>query len=190
MEISVNLGLPITVVPCWHQSNVYIKRNESKSMESLKMYSNSRLLQFQSTGQNTNLTVILVVLTFKKSLTHLHSNQPKLSSVSESSTRPVMESPKMHSSSWCKTALTCAGLQTTPSHVSQYRAKNGNLWKTPSTICHGALLAPNQCLHHKEATGIRYPSSRMALSAFPVHSQTFKPTQASFAHTNISHSTS
>ena len=39
-------------------------------------------LQFQSTGQNTHLTsktVILAMLAFKKNLTHLHSNQPKLS---------------------------------------------------------------------------------------------------------------
>ena len=49
-------------------------------------------LQFQSTGQNTHLTLktaILPVLAFKKNSTHLHSNQPKLSPVSESSTHPL-----------------------------------------------------------------------------------------------------
>ena len=49
-------------------------------------------LQFQSTGQNTHLTsktVILPALAFKKNSTHLHSNQPKLSPVSESSTHPL-----------------------------------------------------------------------------------------------------
>ena len=49
-------------------------------------------LQFQSTGQNTHLTsktVILAMLAFKKNSTHLHSNQPKLSPVSESSTHPL-----------------------------------------------------------------------------------------------------
>ena len=47
---------------------------------------------FQSTGQNTHLsskTVILPVLAFKKNSTHLHSSQPKLSPVSESSTHPL-----------------------------------------------------------------------------------------------------
>ena len=49
-------------------------------------------LQFQSTDQNTHLiskTVILPVLAFKKNLTHLHSNQPKLSPVPETSTQPL-----------------------------------------------------------------------------------------------------
>ena len=42
--------------------------------------------------QNTHLTsktVILAVLALKKNSTHLHSNQPKLSPVSESSTHPL-----------------------------------------------------------------------------------------------------
>ena len=56
-----------------------------------------------------------------------------------------------------KISLTCAGLQTTPSHVSQYRAKNGNLWKSGSTFCHGTVLAPKQCLYQKEATGMESP---------------------------------
>ena len=45
-----------------------------------------------------------------------------------------MESPKLHSSSRCKTALTCAGRQTTLTHVSQYRADNGDLRKSGSTF--------------------------------------------------------
>ena len=60
-----------------------------------------------------------------------------------------MESPKMYSSSWCKN-LTCAGLQTTPSQVSQYKAENGNLRKSRSTFSHGTVFAPKQCLYQQK----------------------------------------
>ena len=53
-----------------------------------------------------------------------------------------------------QTALTCAGLQTNLSHVSQYRAENGNLRKSGFTFRHGAVFTPNQCLYQKEATGM------------------------------------
>ena len=48
-------------------------------------------LQFKSTSQNIHLTsktMILAMLVLKKDSTHLHSNQPKLRPVSESSTHP------------------------------------------------------------------------------------------------------
>ena len=91
-EICGNPGLPFVMVPCLHQSNVYIKRN---------------------------LRVWIV-------------NNAKIS-------------------------LTCAGLQTTPSHVSQYWAENGNLRKSESTLSHGTVFAPKQCLHQKEATALNSP---------------------------------
>ena len=56
-----------------------------------------------------------------------------------------------------KTVLTCAGLKTTPSHVSQYRAENGNLRKSESPICHCTMFAPKQCLYQKEARGMESP---------------------------------
>ena len=68
-----------------------------------------------------------------------------------------MESPKMHSSSRCKTALTCAGRQTTPSHVSQYMAENKNLQKSGSTFHHGTVFAPKQYLYQAEATEMQSP---------------------------------
>ena len=52
-----------------------------------------------------------------------------------------------------KTALTCAGLQTTPSHVSLYKSENGNLRTSGSTFWHGTAFVPKQCLYQKEATG-------------------------------------
>ena len=68
-----------------------------------------------------------------------------------------MESTKCIPLVGAKTALTSAGLQTTPSHVSQYRAENGKLRKSGSTFRHGTIIAPNQCLYQKEATSIASP---------------------------------
>ena len=56
-----------------------------------------------------------------------------------------------------KTALTCAVRKTTPSHVSQYRAKNGDLRKCGSTFRHGTVFAPKQCVYQEEATGMESP---------------------------------
>ena len=56
-----------------------------------------------------------------------------------------------------KTSLTCAGLQTTPSQVSEYRAGSGNLRKSGSTFCHVTTFAPKQCLYQKEVTGMDSP---------------------------------
>ena len=43
-----------------------------------------------------------------------------------------------------KTSFTCAGLQRTASHVSQYRAENENLRKSGSTFSHGTVFTPKQ----------------------------------------------
>ena len=56
-----------------------------------------------------------------------------------------------------KTALTCAGLQTTPSHVRRYKAKNGIFRKFWSTFYHGTMFAPKQSLYQKEAASMKRP---------------------------------
>ena len=56
-----------------------------------------------------------------------------------------------------KTALTCAVRQTTPSHVCQYRAENGNLRKSGSTFRHDTVFALKECSYQKEATGMESP---------------------------------
>ena len=53
-----------------------------------------------------------------------------------------------------ETVLSCSGLQTTPSHVSQYRVENGNWRKSGSTFRHGTVCAPKQFLDQTEATGM------------------------------------
>ena len=67
-----------------------------------------------------------------------------------------MVRPKMSSPSRCK-IRTCTGLQTTPSHVRQYRAENENLRKFGSTFRHGTVFAPNNCLSQQEAAGMQSP---------------------------------
>ena len=54
-------------------------------------------------------------------------------------------------------SLTCAGLQTTTSHVSQYRAENGNFRKFGSPFHHGTVFVPKQCFDQKEAMGMERP---------------------------------
>ena len=70
-----------------------------------------------------------------------------------------------------KTALTCTGRQTTPSHVNQYRAENGNFRKSGSTFRRGTVFAPKQCLDQKEAKGMESPkmhsSSRWKNHTYP-----------------------
>ena len=43
------------------------------------------------------------------------------------------------------------------SHVSQYRAENGNLRNSGSTFRHGTVFAPKQSLYQKEASGMESP---------------------------------
>ena len=98
MEICRNVGLPLTMVPYFNQSNVYVKKK-------------------------------LQELRFQKCI-------------------PLVGA---------KIALTSVGLQTSQSHVSQYRAENENLRKSGSTFHHGTVFAPKQCLYPKEATVMESP---------------------------------
>ena len=54
-------------------------------------------------------------------------------------------------------ALTCAGSQTTRTHVRPERAKYGILGKFGATFRHGAVFAPKHRLYEKEARAIDSP---------------------------------
>ena len=147
------------------------------------------LLQVQSTSQNTHLTVILAVLAFKRYSTHIHSNQPKLSPVSESWTHLLQNCvcllAHLQARELCpQTYSLSLPLSLEWSQVTQIPTsiKLGNAYK-PEKSAFYSTFAKQLC------DDTRLPGW---LSAFPVYSQTFKPTQASFAHTNSqpSHSTS
>ena len=149
------------MVPCLQQSNVYIKSKlwvwrvqKCISIVGAKTLLTCARLQTtwshvsQYRADNGNLR--------KFGCTFYHGTvlAPKQCLYQKKTT--CMESPKMCSCSRCKN-LTCAGLQTTPSQISQYRAENGNLRKYGSTFCHGTVFAPKQCLYQKEATGMESP---------------------------------
>ena len=54
-------------------------------------------------------------------------------------------------------ALTCVGLQTTPTHIRQYMAENGMLGKSEATFRHGSVFAPKQGFYQKEARAMESP---------------------------------
>ena len=53
-----------------------------------------------------------------------------------------------------RTALTCAGRQSTPFQGRRYRAEKGNLRILGWTYRHGTVFASRQYLYQKEATGV------------------------------------
>ena len=88
---------------------------------------------------------------------HTHSLLLQQSNVYIKSKLWVWRVQKCISIVGAKTLLTCARLQTTWSHVSQYRADNGNLRKSGCTFYHGTVLAPKQCLYQKKTTCMESP---------------------------------
>ena len=161
-KICGNPGLPFTMVLCLHQSNVYIKRN-------LRVWRVQKCIPL--IGATTLLTCAVLQTTPSHVCQYRAENE-----ICGNLGLPLPMVPCLHQSNvyikrklrvWrvikctplvsAKTSLTCAGLQTTLSEVSQYRAENGNLRKSGSTISHGTVYAPKQCLYQKEATGIETP---------------------------------
>ena len=53
--------------------------------------------------------------------------------------------------------LTCAGPQTTPTHVRQYMAKKVIFRKSGATFRHGAVFRPKQGLYQKKAKAMESP---------------------------------
>ena len=137
--------------------------NEARGMESPKMYCSSRCKNRASLCGTANYTVsckpvqgrerkfaeirvpFAMVLYFHQSNVYIKT---KLQ---------VWRVQKCIFLVGAKTALTFAGLQTTPSHLSQYRAENRNLRKSVSTFRHGTVFPSKKCLHQNEATGMESP---------------------------------
>ena len=152
-EICGNLGLPFAMLPCLHQSNVYIKRK----LQAWRVQKCIPLL-----GAKTALTCVGRQTT-PSQVSQYRADNGNLRKSGSFAMLPCFHKSNVHIKSklqaWrvqkCisviggKTALTCAGRKTTPSHVSQYKVENGNLRKSGSTFYHGFLFAPNQCLYQK-----------------------------------------
>ena len=150
------------MVPCLHQSNVYMKRKlrawrvqKCISLVSARMSLTCAGLETtpfhvsQYRAKNGNLRK--TGYTFSQCTIFA----PKQCLYQKEATG--MESPKIYSFVGGKTSITCAGLQTTPSHVSQYRAENGNLRKSGSTFSNGTVFAPKQRLYQNETMGMESP---------------------------------
>ena len=154
MEICGNPGLPFAMVPCLHQSNVYIKRK-------LCVWRVQKCIPL--IGAKTSLTCAGLQTTpsqrsqYRAGNGNLQNPGSTFSdgTVSAPSNVYIKRKLRVWRVQKCiplvggKTSLICAGLQTTPSQVSQYRAENGSLRKSGSTFRHGTLFAPKQCLYQK-----------------------------------------
>ena len=164
MEICETSGLPIAMVPRFHQSNGYIKRKlwvcRARKCNAL-------------VGEETPLTCA------GTQTTPFHSGGigPKMEICQTSGLRTAMV-PRLHRSNgymkrklrvWrarksnalvgSETAPTYVGLQTTPFHVGECKDENGNMRNFGPTNSHGTAFAPKQWLHQEGATGME--SSKM-----------------------------
>ena len=152
MEIFRIWGLPIAIIPCLHQSNVYIKRK-------------LRVWRIQ------NLNFLLVQRPHRPvpccKLPHVmqhHVGPAK--EIFGISGLPIAMVPCLHQCNvylkrklrvWrtqkcnflvcAKTALTGTDQQTTSYHAAPYWASNGNYRNFGATYHHGTLFAPMQCLY-------------------------------------------
>ena len=76
--------------------------------------------------------------------------------------------------------LTCAGPQTTLTHVRQFSAENGILGKSGATFCHGSVFAPKQEIYQMEARAMESPkmySSRQCNKRTYLCGSAFAPKQ-------------
>ena len=149
MEICGNSGLPFAMISCLHLSNVYIKRK-------------LRVLRVHKFIPLYGVKTALTRAGLQTTPSDVRWYRPENGNLG----LPFAMVPCLHQSSlyiqrklrvWrvqkcitlvgANTALTCAGLQTNPSHVRQYGAENENLRKLKSTFHHGTVFAPKQCLY-------------------------------------------
>ena len=159
MEICVNSGLPITMVPCLHQRNVHIKRR-------LRVWRAQKCIPL--VGAETAPTCTGLQTTpvhggqYRAENGNLHkfgstyAMVPCLyqSNVYIKRKLRVWRARKCIPLVGAETAPTCTGLQTTPVHGGKYRAKNGNLHKFRFPCHHATVFPTKQYLSQKEAMGM------------------------------------
>ena len=152
-------GLPIAMVPDLYQTTVYIKRK-------LRVWRVQKCIPL--VGAKTALTCAGLKTTpsdvwryrLKNGNSGLHFTMvPCLHHSNVHIERKLREwrEKKCIILVGAKAALTCAGLQTTMSHVRRYRAVTGNFQNFWCTFHHGTTFAPKQSLYQKEATGMESP---------------------------------
>ena len=138
------------MVQCLHQSNVHIKR-KSWPMESPKIYSSSRYKKCTYLCGSANYPVsckavygrerkFVEIRAYLSPWCSVYTKAMLISKEKLGLCRAEKSIPLVGA----KSALTCAGPQSTPSHVRQYTAEDGNLWKFRITFRNGAVFVPKQ----------------------------------------------
>ena len=141
-------------------------------------------LQFQSTGQNTHLiskTVIFDYVGFQEKFDtpplKPTKTEPSFRKLNSSPTKLCMLFPAhLQARELCPQTYSLLSLPLEWSQVTH----------VPASIKLGGAYHPEKSAFYSTFARQLCDDTRLSgwLSAFPPHSQTFKPTQASFAHTN------
>ena len=154
MESWRNPSLPFAVVPCLHQTSVCNKRKQQVWRVQKCILLDSAKTSLTCAGLQTTCLMKVSIgprMEFCGNPGLVSATVPCLhqSNVYIKRKIPVWRVQICLPLVGAKTALTCAGRQTTPSHVSQYSSENGNLRKSGSTFRYGTVFAPEQCLYQK-----------------------------------------
>ena len=161
VQICGNSELPIAIVPCLHQCNVYIKRKlrvcrAQKSNPCFVAKSPLRRTGAQTgfiqrgigpTVQicgNSGLPIAMVPC--------LHQCNAHIKRKLR-----VCRAQKCNPCFGAKCPLRSMGLQRTRFNAAPYRADSTNLREFGATYRHSTVFAPMQCLYQKEAKGMQSP---------------------------------
>ena len=160
MQISETSGLPIVMVPCLHQSNIYIKRNlygcsankyypwvGAKRVQNFTGLQITRIHVSPYTAHNANFR------NFGASYRHGTMFAPKQYLYQKEFLG--CRSQKYYPWVVAKRIQASTGLQITRIHVSPYRAENANFRNFGASYCHGTVFARKQYLYQKEALGMQ-----------------------------------
>ena len=162
LEICGSSGPPIPKVPRLHQFNVYIRRK-------------LRVWGTQKCNFLVGAKTVPTVTGPQSTYSHAPRIWPTLE-ICGSSGPPIHKVPCLHQINvyikrklrlWgtqkcnflvgAKTVPSVTDPQTTYSHAAPYKADIENVRQFWDCNPHGTVLAPNQCLYQKEATGVGNP---------------------------------
>ena len=150
------------MVPCLHQSNIYLKRKlrvwrDRKCISLVGAKTPLTCAGRQSTPFQWRRYSAEREILRKLGWTYRHGTMFAPGQYLYEIEAMGMERPELYFPSQCKNAHTYVGRQTTPTKGRRYIKEKGNLRKLGWTYHHGTIFAPKQCLHQKEATGMERP---------------------------------
>ena len=150
-----NSGLPISMIPCLHQSNVHIKRKlrvcraqKCNLLVGAKTVPTSMTLQTTPFGAAQYRTANGNFWKFWSTNRH---------GIVFTQTQCLYQKKATGMESGVKTIPTCTRPHTTLFYAAWCLAVNENLRKLGSTYHHGTVFAPKQCLYQKTGTGMKSP---------------------------------